>query len=200
MKGSRPVINGQFTGSEAHRAGCISVPVGRCTLGRIFNVLGDPVDGKGPVTSEVRRPIHRSAPSFIELDTKRAIFETGIKVVDGCAPYKRGGKIGLFGGAGVGKTVFIMELINNIAKAHAIGMVTGRCFRSKRLGVSCWTRGYAWRLHLQSVGVGHAHAFEEGGVLLGSVAEALKLLSTPGVWTFSLEHLRTTGLGLPYAR
>ena len=99
--------------------GPISVPVGRCTLGRIFNVLGEPVDGKGPVTSGLRKPIHRSAPSFIELDTSRAIFESGIKVVDGCAPYKRGGKIGLFGGAGVGKTVFIMELINNIAKAHS---------------------------------------------------------------------------------
>ena len=101
-------------------------PVGRCTLGRIFNVLGEPVDGKGPVTSGLRKPIHRSAPSFIELDTSRAIFESGIKVVDGCAPYKRGGKIGLFGGAGVGKTVFIMELINNIAKNHpGTSMVAG---------------------------------------------------------------------------
>ena len=94
------------------------VPVGNGTLGRIFNVLGQPVDGRGPVHCESSLPIHRAAPSFIDLDTNLAIFETGIKVVDALAPYKRGGKIGLFGGAGVGKTVFIMELINNIAKAH----------------------------------------------------------------------------------
>ena len=78
-------------------AGPINVPVGRCTLGRIFNVLGEPVDGKGDVSTEVRRAIHRPAPSYVDLETTRAIFETGIKVVDGCAPYKRGGKIGLFG-------------------------------------------------------------------------------------------------------
>ncbi|MDJ1174868.1 F0F1 ATP synthase subunit beta [Roseofilum capinflatum] len=96
----------------------ISVPVGNVTLGRIFNVLGDPVDEKGPVGSEETSPIHREAPKLTELETKPSIFETGIKVVDLLAPYRRGGKIGLFGGAGVGKTVIIMELINNIAKAH----------------------------------------------------------------------------------
>jgi F-type H+-transporting ATPase subunit beta len=96
----------------------ISVPVGTVTLGRIFNVLGEPVDEKGPVSSEETSPIHREAPKFTELETKPSIFETGIKVVDLLAPYRRGGKIGLFGGAGVGKTVIIMELINNIAKAH----------------------------------------------------------------------------------
>jgi len=96
----------------------LSVPVGTCTLGRIFNVLGQPVDELGDVTAESTLPIHRSAPAFVELDTKLSIFETGIKVVDLLAPYRRGGKIGLFGGAGVGKTVLIMELINNIAKAH----------------------------------------------------------------------------------
>ncbi|EMS56162.1 ATP synthase subunit beta, chloroplastic [Triticum urartu] len=96
----------------------LSVPVGGATLGRIFNVLGEPVDNLGPVDSSATFPIHRSAPAFIELDTKLSIFETGIKVVDLLAPYRRGGKIGLFGGAGVGKTVLIMELINNIAKAH----------------------------------------------------------------------------------
>ena len=96
----------------------IQVPVGKSTLGRIFNVLGQPVDNLGEVTDEDTLPIHRSAPSFIDLETKPAIFETGIKVVDLLAPYRRGGKIGLFGGAGVGKTVLIMELINNIAKAH----------------------------------------------------------------------------------
>nr|UCU06598.1 ATP synthase CF1 beta subunit [Ziziphus hajarensis] len=96
----------------------LSVPVGGATLGRIFNVLGEPVDNLGPVDTRTTSPIHRSAPAFIQLDTKLSIFETGIKVVDLLAPYRRGGKIGLFGGAGVGKTVLIMELINNIAKAH----------------------------------------------------------------------------------
>jgi len=97
----------------------ISVPVGAPTLGRIFNILGEPVDEGTDIADDVARlPIHRSAPAFTELETKPAIFETGIKVVDLLAPYRRGGKIGLFGGAGVGKTVLIMELINNIAKAH----------------------------------------------------------------------------------
>ncbi len=96
----------------------ISVPVGKATLGRIFNVLGVAVDEMGTVPMGQTLPIHRSSPSFTQLDTKPSIFETGIKVVDLLAPYRRGGKIGLFGGAGVGKTVLIMELINNIAKAH----------------------------------------------------------------------------------
>ena len=98
--------------------GAISVPVGKVTLGRIFNVLGEAVDNMGDLKVEKTLPIHRSSPSFTELETKPSIFETGIKVVDLLAPYRRGGKIGLFGGAGVGKTVLIMELINNIAKAH----------------------------------------------------------------------------------
>jgi len=96
----------------------ITVPVGVLTLGRIFNVLGEPVDELGPCDAESGLPIHRAAPAFTDLETKPSVFETGIKVVDLLAPYKRGGKIGLFGGAGVGKTVLIMELINNIAKAH----------------------------------------------------------------------------------
>jgi F-type H+-transporting ATPase subunit beta len=96
----------------------ITVPVGTPTLGRIFNVIGEPVDEQGDVSSNETLPIHRDAPAFTELETKPSIFETGIKVVDLLAPYRRGGKIGLFGGAGVGKTVLIMELINNIAKAH----------------------------------------------------------------------------------
>ncbi|KAI3423545.1 hypothetical protein D9Q98_010727 (chloroplast) [Chlorella vulgaris] len=96
----------------------LNVPVGAATLGRIFNVLGEPVDNLGPVNTKDQLPIHRSAPAFVDLDTKLSIFESGIKVVDLLAPYRRGGKIGLFGGAGVGKTVLIMELINNIAKAH----------------------------------------------------------------------------------
>ena len=96
----------------------ITVPVGISTLGRIFNVLGEPVDELGPCDADSGLPIHRAAPAFTDLETKPSVFETGIKVVDLLAPYKRGGKIGLFGGAGVGKTVLIMELINNIAKAH----------------------------------------------------------------------------------
>jgi F-type H+-transporting ATPase subunit beta len=96
----------------------ICVPVGTATLGRIFNVIGEPVDEQGDVSYDETLPIHRDAPAFTELETKPSIFETGIKVVDLLAPYRRGGKIGLFGGAGVGKTVLIMELINNIAKAH----------------------------------------------------------------------------------
>ncbi|SMP52385.1 F0F1 ATP synthase subunit beta [Anoxynatronum buryatiense] len=98
--------------------GPITVPVGRATLGRIMNVLGEPVDEKGAVESEHHFPIHRPSPAFEDQETATEILETGIKVVDLIAPYSKGGKIGLFGGAGVGKTVIIMELINNIAKEH----------------------------------------------------------------------------------
>jgi F-type H+-transporting ATPase subunit beta len=111
--------DGLKRGIEAIDLGApISVPVGTPTLGRIFNVIGEPVDEQGDVSYDETLPIHREAPAFTELETKPSIFETGIKVVDLLAPYRRGGKIGLFGGAGVGKTVLIMELINNIAKAH----------------------------------------------------------------------------------
>ncbi len=98
--------------------GPITVPVGPGTLGRILNVVGDPVDERGPVDSDLAYPIHRPAPDFVDQSTDAEILVTGIKVVDLLAPYAKGGKIGLFGGAGVGKTVIIMELINNIAKAH----------------------------------------------------------------------------------
>jgi len=111
--------DGLKRGVEAVDLGApITVPVGTTTLGRIFNVIGEPVDNQGDVSYDETLPIHRDAPAFTELETKPSIFETGIKVVDLLAPYRRGGKIGLFGGAGVGKTVLIMELINNIAKAH----------------------------------------------------------------------------------
>jgi F-type H+/Na+-transporting ATPase subunit beta len=96
----------------------IMVPVGPATLGRIFNVLGETVDNRGPVGTDETMPIHRDAPKLTELETKPSVFETGIKVLDLLAPYRRGGKIGLFGGAGVGKTVIMMELINNIAINH----------------------------------------------------------------------------------
>ena len=96
----------------------ISAPVGLETLGRIMNVIGEPVDEMGPLVNEGKRSIHQDAPAFVEQSTEAQIHVTGIKVVDLLAPYAKGGKIGLFGGAGVGKTVLIMELINNIAKAH----------------------------------------------------------------------------------
>jgi F-type H+-transporting ATPase subunit beta len=96
----------------------ITVPVGEAVLGRIMNVVGDPVDDHGPIETETRYPIHRPTPKFTDQETQVEAFETGIKVVDLLAPYQRGGKIGLFGGAGVGKTVIIMELINNVAKQH----------------------------------------------------------------------------------
>jgi F-type H+/Na+-transporting ATPase subunit beta len=96
----------------------ISVPVGEVTLGRLMNVTGDPVDEAGPISSDLTMPIHRDAPDFADQATEVEILETGIKVIDLVCPYSRGGKIGLFGGAGVGKTVTIMELINNVAKQH----------------------------------------------------------------------------------
>jgi len=111
--------DGMVRGMEVVDTGAaITVPVGMATLGRIFNVLGEPVDEKGPVNNEATFPIHRPAPKFTDLETKPSVFETGIKVIDLLTPYRRGGKIGLFGGAGVGKTVIMMELINNIATNH----------------------------------------------------------------------------------
>src|SRR3989441_703953 len=98
--------------------GPITVPVGEECLGRVFNLLGEPVDYGGPVEAKQRRPIHAPSPKFQSLSTNTEIFETGIKVVDLLAPYAKGGKTGLFGGAGVGKTVIIMELINNVAQQH----------------------------------------------------------------------------------
>lgn len=96
----------------------IAVPVGRQTLGRIINVIGEPIDDRGPINTDKFWPIHRESPAYVDMRTGQDILVTGIKVIDLLAPYAKGGKIGLFGGAGVGKTVFIMELINNIAKAH----------------------------------------------------------------------------------
>jgi F-type H+-transporting ATPase subunit beta len=116
---SMSTTDGLVRGMEVTDTGAaITVPVGAATLGRIFNVLGEPVDNMGPVNNEATFPIHRPAPKFTDLETKPSVFETGIKVLDLLAPYRRGGKIGLFGGAGVGKTVIMMELINNIAINH----------------------------------------------------------------------------------
>jgi F-type H+/Na+-transporting ATPase subunit beta len=111
--------DGLVRGSQVVATGSpIMMPVGPETLGRILNVIGEPVDERGPVTTKMKLPIHRPAPDFIDQSTEAEILITGIKVVDLLAPYAKGGKVGLFGGAGVGKTVIIMELINNIAKAH----------------------------------------------------------------------------------
>src|SRR3990172_7467111 len=116
----------------------ITVPVGRETLGRVINVLGEPVDNKGPVKSEKRYPIHRPAPGFTQQSTKLEMFETGIKVVDLLEPYVRGGKVGLFGGAGVGKTVIIQELIHNIATKHGGFSVFAGVGERTREGNDLW--------------------------------------------------------------
>ena len=118
--------------------GPITVPVGPQTLGRILNVIGEPVDEAGPVETTKRYPIHRPSPSFVEQATEVEALETGIKVVDLLAPYSRGGKIGLFGGAGVGKTVLIMELINNVAKQHGGYSVFGGVGERTREGNDLW--------------------------------------------------------------
>ncbi|MCZ6463893.1 MAG: F0F1 ATP synthase subunit beta, partial [Proteobacteria bacterium] len=110
---------GLMRGQEVSNTGApIMIPVGPATLGRIMNVVGEPVDERGPIESQIRYPIHRPPPEFVDQATSVETFETGIKVVDLIAPYPKGGKVGLFGGAGVGKTVVLLELINNIAKEH----------------------------------------------------------------------------------
>ena len=131
--------DGMVRGMAAEDQGIpISVPVGKATLGRIMNVIGQPVDQAGPIQAERRDPIHRHAPAFTEQDTKMEMFETGIKVIDLIEPYLRGGKIGLFGGAGVGKTVVIMELINNIASKHGGLSVFGGVGERTREGNDLW--------------------------------------------------------------
>src|SRR5215208_1141858 len=113
------ISEGLVRGQDVRDTGLpIAVPVGAGLLGRIINVIGEPVDEAGPVKGEDRRPIHADAPAYTEQSTEAEILVTGIKVVDLLAPYAKGGKVGLFGGAGVGKTVLIQELINNVAKAH----------------------------------------------------------------------------------
>jgi len=115
MDGTEGLVRGQVViDTDAP----ISIPVGEETLGRIMNVIGEPIDERGPIVTKINSPIHTEAPEFVEMSVNQEILETGIKVVDLLAPYAKGGKIGLFGGAGVGKTVLIMELINNVAKAH----------------------------------------------------------------------------------
>jgi F-type H+-transporting ATPase subunit beta len=131
--------DGLVRGMQVQNTGApITMPVGRGTLGRIMNVIGEPVDEKGPVEHTDRMPIHRIPPTFVEQNTSVEAFETGIKVVDLLAPYRRGGKIGLFGGAGVGKTVLIMELINNVAKKHGGFSVFAGVGERTREGNDLW--------------------------------------------------------------
>jgi F-type H+-transporting ATPase subunit beta len=131
--------DGLVRGMKAISTGApITVPVGKQTLGRVLNVIGEPVDEMGPVVTEKRYPIHREAPAFDEQATSQQMFETGIKVIDLLEPYLRGGKIGLFGGAGVGKTVVIMELINNIAMKHGGVSVFAGVGERTREGNDLW--------------------------------------------------------------
>jgi len=131
--------DGLMRGQAVRNTGdAIRIPVGEATLGRIMNVIGDPVDERGPIEASTLYPIHRPAPEFVEQSTGVEAFETGIKVVDLIAPYPKGGKVGLFGGAGVGKTVVIMELINNIAKEHSGYSVFGGVGERTREGNDLW--------------------------------------------------------------
>ncbi len=136
---SMDTTDGLVRGMKVKNTGApISTPVGSAILGRILDVCGNPVDEKGPVGETVRWPIHRQAPKFEDQATSKEIFETGIKVIDLIAPYVKGGKIGLFGGAGVGKTVIIMELINNVAKAHGGYSVFAGVGERTREGNDLW--------------------------------------------------------------
>ena len=131
--------DGISRGMEALDTGsAISMPVGEATLGRMFNVVGEPIDGKGPVSAEKHLPIHRDPPPFTDIIPSTELLETGIKVVDLLCPYSRGGKIGLFGGAGVGKTVLIMELIRNIAYEHGGYSVFAGVGERSREGNDLW--------------------------------------------------------------
>jgi len=135
MEGTDGLVRGM---SVANTGRPIQAPVGAEVLGRMLNVVGEPIDGKGPVPTKKSYPIHRSAPKFDELSTKAEMFETGIKVIDLLEPYSRGGKTGLFGGAGVGKTVLIMELINNIAKEQSGYSVFAGVGERTREGNDLW--------------------------------------------------------------
>jgi F-type H+-transporting ATPase subunit beta len=131
--------DGLVRGQDVRNSGDgIRIPVGPATLGRIMNVIGEPVDERGPINAAMTLPIHRPAPEFVDQSTGVEAFETGIKVVDLIAPYPKGGKVGLFGGAGVGKTVVIMELINNIAKEHSGYSVFGGVGERTREGNDLW--------------------------------------------------------------
>ncbi len=146
--------------------GPVSVPVGKETLGRVLNVIGEPVDNMGPVNAKLRWPIHRPAPSFDDQSTESQMFETGIKVIDLLEPYLRGGKIGLFGGAGVGKTVIIQELINNIAMKHGGVSVFAGVGERTREGNDLW-------LEMQESGVVDPHDYTKSkcALIFGQMTE-----------------------------
>jgi F-type H+-transporting ATPase subunit beta len=152
--------DGLVRGMKAYDlGGPITIPVGKPTLGRVLNVLGQPVDNMGPVDTDKRSPIHRQAPLFDEQSTQLEMFETGIKVIDLLEPYLRGGKIGLFGGAGVGKTVIIQELINNIAMKHGgVSVFTGVGERTRE-GNDLW-------LEMQEAGIVDPHDWHKSKVAL----------------------------------
>jgi F-type H+/Na+-transporting ATPase subunit beta len=151
---------GMVRGMHAHSLGApVTVPVGPQTLGRVLNVIGEPVDERGPVQTEKRMPIHRLAPDFEEQSTSQQMFETGIKVIDLLEPYLRGGKIGLFGGAGVGKTVIIQELINNIAMKHGGVSVFAGVGERTREGNDLW-------LEMQESGILHPDDWQKSKVAL----------------------------------
>jgi F-type H+-transporting ATPase subunit beta len=152
--------DGLVRGMKATSLGApVTVPVGKQTLGRVLNVIGQPVDEMGPVVTEHRYPIHRPAPAFVEQSTQLQMFETGIKVIDLLEPYLRGGKIGLFGGAGVGKTVVIMELINNIALKHGGVSVFSGVGERTREGNDLWNE-------MQESGVVDPHDWKKSKVAL----------------------------------
>ncbi len=152
--------DGLVRGMKAYDLGApISIPVGKETLGRVLNVLGEPVDNMGPVRTDKRSPIHRQAPLFEDQSTQLEMFETGIKVIDLLEPYLRGGKIGLFGGAGVGKTVIIQELINNIAMKHGGVSVFAGVGERTREGNDLW-------LEMQEAGIVDPKDFNKSKVAL----------------------------------
>ena len=157
---SMEATDGLVRGMKAIDTGApISIPVGKQTLGRVLNVLGEPVDNMGPVRTDKLSPIHRSAPLFDEQSTQLEMFETGIKVIDLLEPYLRGGKIGLFGGAGVGKTVIIQELINNIAMKHGGVSVFAGVGERTREGNDLW-------LEMQEAGIVDPHDWRKSKVAL----------------------------------
>src|SRR5215831_2194353 len=148
------------------QGGPVSVPVGKETLGRVFNLLGDPIDNRGPVTVQDRRPIHRDPPPFEDLTPKAEVFETGIKVIDLLTPFVRGGKAGLFGGAGLGKTVILTELIARIASAHGGYSVFAGVGERTREGTDLW-------LEMQEAQIGNTgkHVIDQTVMVFGQMNE-----------------------------